>query len=304
VTSITLPPGHPSYPPALALLDRPPVLHVRGRLPEGPGVAIVGTRQPCGEAVAFTRALAAALVGEGLAVWSGGAVGIDAAAHEGALGAGGVTVVVMGGGLDRPYPAEHGALFDRVLAEGGALVARVPDETPPRPPGFLQRNEVLAAATRATVVVEAGLKSGARSTAAAARRLGRTLCVVPHAPWDERGAGCAQELSWGAVAVASARDVLAALGRSPPPPRRRGRKDRAPPSATLPLPPVTGLGATGTEGAILANLDDNPRHFDDLCERTGLPAQAVTGALLTLTLGAVVVEGPAGFFRRSSSPRS
>jgi DNA processing protein len=183
----------------------------------------------------------------------------------------------------------------------------VPDGTPPTPPGFLQRNLVLAAATQATVVVEAGLQSGARSTAAAARRLGRTLCVVPHAPWDERGAGCALELSWGAVAVTSARDVLAALGRPPPPPRsprRRARKARPAPPATLPLPAVTGLAPEGTEGAILANLDDNPRHFDDLCERTGLPAQAVTGALLTLTLGAIVVEGPAGFFRRPSSPRS
>src|SRR6185312_3802986 len=214
---------------------------------------------------------------------------------------------VGGGGLDRPYPAGHAALFDRVVAEGGALVALVPDETPPRPSGFLHRNEVLAAATRATVVVEAGLRSGARSTAAAARRAGRTLCVVPHAPWDERGAGCAQELGWGAVPVASARDVMAALRCPPPPPRvprRRGRKDRPSSPATLPLPAITGLVPAGTEGAILANLDDNPRHFDDLCERTGLPAQAVTGALLTLTLGAVVVEGPAGFFRRPSSPRS
>src|SRR6185503_16237641 len=124
-----------------------------------------------------------------------------AAAHEAALAVGGTTVVVSGSGLDRPYPREHTALFARVLEQGGALLARVPDATPPTPPGFLRRNELLAALTVATVVIEAGLKSGARSTAAAARRLGRPLCAVPHAPWDALGAGCALELARGARAV-------------------------------------------------------------------------------------------------------
>ena len=312
MTSLSLPPADPSYPSALTALDGPdrpsPTLYVRGRLPSATGVAIVGTRQPTPEACAFTRKLTAALVAEGLAIWSGGAAGIDAAAHEAALEAGGVTVIVAGGGLDRPYPPHHRGLFERVVARGGALVARVPDGTPPMPSYFLQRNEVLAALTAATVVVQAGLASGARSTAAAARRLGRPLCVVPHPPWDEQGQGCAHELARGAVAVYSAAEVLAALGRPPPPPRPRARRvprPRRPAPVTLLLveaPPPEPLDPA--EGAIFAALGAEPRHFDEACERSGLPVAVATGALLTLTLRAVVVEGPAGFFRRVSPPHS
>jgi DNA processing protein len=292
-------PNDPAYPASLlAPLDHP-VLYVRGRLPSSPGVAIVGTRQPTDEAVAFTRDLATALVRHGIAVWSGGAAGIDAAAHEAALDAAGLTVLVAGGGLDCPYPPAHRGLFERVVAFGGASLARVPDGTPPTPPGFLQRNAILAALTTVTVVVQAPLVSGARSTAAAARRLGRTLCVVPHAPWDERGRGCALELARGALPVCSPADVLAALGRPAPAPTRK--KTAVP---TLPLPlhtdpePASAPPPTPAEAALLATLSDQPLHFDEACERAGLSAKVANAALLTLTLRAVVVEGPAGFFRR------
>jgi DNA processing protein len=312
VTSTVLRSGDPTYPAALSPLGAP-VLYLRGRLPALPGVAIVGTRQPSEEAVAFARTLAGALALEGIAIWSGGAVGIDAAAHEGALDGGGVTVLVAGGGLDRPYPAQHRGLFARVVDRGGALLARVPDGTPPMAPWFLARNEVLAALTIATIVVQAGLASGARSTAAAARRLGRTLLIVPHAPWDERGRGCAHELARGATAVTSARDVLEALGRPPPPPAKRPRGPTPSRSLTLALDRTTvsldrGAGSppalpsrlepNPNEAAVLASLGSAALHVDEICERAGLGAHEVTPALLTLTLGAVVVEGPAGFFRR------
>jgi DNA processing protein len=190
-------------------------------------------------------------------------------------------------------------LFDRVLAQGGALVARVPDPTPPTPPRFLQRNWILAALTEATLVIQAGLISGARSTAAAARRLGRTLCVVPQAPWDERGLGCALELARGAHPVCGVADLLAALGRPAPLPRRTRSKSRGAQAGALPLSPVAEPPAIGpTEAALLAALGDEPVHIDEACERAGLSAWVAAGALLTLTLRAVVVEGPAGFFRR------
>lgn len=309
MTSRSLPPADPAYPEALRPLAAegadPPTLWVRGPLPAAMGVAIVGTRQPSEEGALFARELAFALSREGLAVWSGGAVGIDAAAHEGALAAGGVTVMVAGGGLGRPYPAEHRGLYDRVLAAGGTLVARVPDEVAPQPRLFLARNEILAAMTAATVVIEAGFESGARNTAAAARRLGRTLCVVPHPPWSERGKGCTLELLRGAVPIGGAAEVLAALGRPPPLPLprapRKPRRRAAPPAqAPLLLPLEPEEPADPAEAAVLAALGEVPRHRDEVQERAGLPGAIVLGALLTLTLRAVVVEGPAGFFRRAT----
>ncbi|AUX44841.1 DNA processing protein DprA [Sorangium cellulosum] len=323
MASIEIQPADPSYPaPLWALVTdseaAPPTLYLRGALPASPGVAIVGTRAASDEALRFARELAAALGAAGFSIWSGGARGVDAAAHEGALAARAPTVVVSGGGHAHPYPREHAALFDRVVAAGGALLSRVADDTPPMPALFLQRNVVLAALTIATVVVEAGIESGARSTAAAARRLGRHLCVVPRAPWDPRGIGCALELVAGARPVTRAADVIDVLGGPAPPPGRRPRARRSPrtsssATATLPLPdaafaarpdvPTAGEALapalTEEERAVLGVLDARPAHVDEVCERTGLPPRLAVEALLTLTLQAVVVEGPAGLFRRA-----
>ncbi|WP_437934058.1 DNA-processing protein DprA [Sorangium sp. So ce341] len=321
MASIEIQPADPSYPaPLWALVTdteaAPPTLYLRGALPSRPGIAIVGTRAASDDALRFTRALAASLGEAGYSIWSGGARGVDAAAHEGALAARAPTVVVSGGGHGRPYPREHAPLFDRILAAGGALLARVPDDTPPLPGLFLQRNAVLAALTLATVVVEAGIESGARSAAAAARRLGRHLCVVPHAPWSPRGVGCALELVSGARPVTRAADVIDVLGGPAPPPRRRARRSprNSPPAAgTLPLPdPAVAAPASAppeetaqipamsaVERAVFDALDACPAHVDEVCERTGLPPRRAVEALLTLTLQAVVVEGPAGLFRRA-----
>lgn len=336
-----LAPGDPEYPERLSDLKNkgpdgevgpPPTLYVRGAIPAMPGVAVVGTRDATEEALSFARRLARELCEAGLCVWSGGALGVDAAAHEGALEGGGATVVVMGGGLAQPYPRENIPLFDRVLASGGALVARVEDDTPPLPGLFLRRNEILAAATEATVVVLAGVQSGARSTAAAARRVGRLLLVVPQAPWDTRGAGCALELTLGARAITRAADVLAALGREPPPAqrappskrqraggsRRKGEDDKQSAQLALDDAPIKlqrgrlkgearlssahEVGEltlpTPDERAVVEALSDLPMHVDEVCDKAALPLRRALGALLTLTLQAVVVEGPAGFFRR------
>ena len=331
--SIIITPADPGYPAILTELapgGTPPSLYLRGALPTARGVAVVGTRRPTLEAVAFTQALVRDLAAEGLAIWSGGALGIDAVAHEAALLAGAPTVVVMGGGLDRPYPKEHVALFDRVVAAGGALLARVPDPSPPLPAGFLLRNALLAALCAVTVVIQAGFRSGARSTAAAARRLGRPLCVVPHTPWDEVGRGCALELALGARAITTAAEVLAAMDGAPPPrpaptPRRpRSRSARLPfgqenptiskgsprglpdssegPILSRPDAVSPPLWLEGPEQAVFAALDGAARHLDELCERCGQPPQVVTAALLMLTLQTVVVEGPAGFFRQAGRP--
>ncbi|MBK9266449.1 MAG: DNA-processing protein DprA [Polyangiaceae bacterium] len=320
-TTIVLQPDHPSYPASLYVLGKPdkppPTLYLRGTLPLQPAVAIVGRRAASREAAAFTRSLVHDLAGADLSIWSGGAVGVDAAAHLAALEAGTPTVVVMGAGLDCPYPPEHVRLYERILDTGGALLSRLPDPYPPRPFNFLARNQILAALTLATIVVEAGLRSGARSTAAWARRLGRPLCVVPHAPWSHAGAGCAEELARGARAVTSAADVLNTLGLPPPSknrsmshpttlsgqarlsfPATMGEPDQVLLHAVRQTAPSPNLELGTFEQTVLSAIGYEPMHIDVICDTVGAPLPAVVGALLTLTLQTVVVEGPAGCYRR------
>ncbi|MEJ7734058.1 MAG: DNA-processing protein DprA [Polyangiaceae bacterium] len=339
MASELLQPDDAAYPERLAEIGAPP-LYLQGAVPRAPGVAIVGRRDASAGAVRFARRLARGLAESGFVVWSGGAVGIDAAAHTGALEAGAPTVVVCGAGLDVDYPPEHVDLFRDVVRGGGARLARVPDGTLPFPSNFLKRNEVLAAATLATVVVEAGVRSGARNTAAHARRLGRPLCIVPGTPWDVRGAGCALELVLGGTAVACLQDVIAILDGLPPPPtavkarrppqqgllagleqdasgasvaatpvrsRAGSRRASGPGRSTCPLaaaageivPPLVGEldGLPAEHLAVLAALGDRPLHIDQVAEKTGLSSRAASASLLTLTLHAVVVEGPVGFYR-------
>jgi DNA processing protein len=338
--SLVITPTDPAYPASLHDLGparAQPPLYLRGALPTARGVAVVGTRQPTDEALAFTRVLVKDLAAAGLSIWSGGARGIDAAAHEAALAYGAPTVVVMGGGLDRPYPKEHVALFERVLVAGGALLARVADDKEPQPSGFFLRNELLAALTAVTVVIQAPYKSGARHTAHAARRLGRPLCAVPHPPWDEIGRGCGVELMLGARPILDAVDVIAVMTGAPPerpPPARSrtGSRDRTrepllpfgpetsgkTPGSSRGLPePTEGpilpgpdfsrpdpslLRLDGPELAVFAALDAAARHLDEICERSGEPPRVVFATLLMLTLRTVVVEGPAGFFRQAPRP--
>jgi DNA processing protein len=319
-------PGDPDYPAALVDLGSKSPLYLRGTLPKGPAIAIVGKREASEEALAFTRDVVSALAEKKVSIWSGGARGVDAAAHRGALDAGVPTVVVFGGGLDRIYPEEHADLFDEIVDKGGACLARVADHVAPGRPGFLARNALLAAMTSATLVVEAGVPSGAKSTAAAARRFQRRLMIVPGSPWDPRGVGCALELVRGAYAVASPDDVLRVLGlsrsraaaRACTPTRAlaitRPRVRRDPcdgPNAESPLgrgdrgvsrQPMPLVGPLSPdEATVLQVLDREAVHLDLVVERAGLPADRATAALLTLTIKAVVVEGPAGSYRRASS---
>ncbi len=310
--SSVLRPDDDRYPPRLADLTdvqrgKPfPTLYVRGSLPSAPGVALVGKRSSTPDGERFARELASSLARAGVPVWSGGALGIDTAAHEGALDAGGITVAVLGVSLDRLYPKSNEPLFERALATGGALISRLPDGCPSFRGNFLLRNELLAALTAATIVIEAGIVSGARSTAAAARRLGRVVGAVPRAPWDPAGAGCAAELLLGARPVTSARDALELLGRavdsggsgSPVEPALLD-VDAAHARAPSTDRPAYDPKRTPDEEAIVAFLANTPLHIDDLCARSGLPFPVVAEALLTLTLHSVVVEGPAGFYRRA-----
>lgn len=266
-------------------LDKP--VRVRGALPLGPSVALVGTRSASDEAVRFTYDLARDLCASGVVVWSGGALGIDAAAHRGAMAGGGPTVVVLGCGVEAVYPAEHRDLFAEVVASGGALVSVTEDQGPALRGYFFRRNDLLAAATLATVVIQAGFRSGARSTAAFARRYKRPLFAVPHAPWDEAGQGCCLELGLGAVPLVQGPRQLC---------KTLGIRFREPTRESSPKQLNLGL-FSAVEAAIIKALSYRAQNIEQLIENTEYFAPAIREGLLTLTLANVVVEAAPGQFR-------
>jgi DNA processing protein len=208
-------PGDEGWPLAATPPDPPCAwLFVAGPAPPGAAasVAVVGGRRASPLRRAAARSIGAGLARAGWCVVSGGAVGVDAAAHAGALDAGGVTVVVLGCGLDVPYPRANTGLFARVRASGGSLASEHPPATQPRAANFLPRNRLIAALSAAVVVVEAAEGSGSLSTARAAgsRGVGHLL-VLPGAPWDPGAAGCNQLIRDGATLVRSLTDILEEL---------------------------------------------------------------------------------------------
>jgi len=209
-------PGDPGVDDLLANLPYPVALWVRGTLPpQGPRLAIVGSREASARGKARTRAWARALTEAGVAVVSGLARGIDGAAHAGAL-EGGATWGVMGSGLDHPYPPEHRALMDRMVAAGGGVITPFPPEAPPLKWHFPRRNWLLAAWTDGVLVTEARLKSGSLVTARLALDLGKELWVCPGSPEDPSAEGPNLLLREGAARIClSPEGLLEDLGPHP-----------------------------------------------------------------------------------------
>jgi DNA processing protein len=288
-------------PPRLADLEAPPArLYLHGELPRGPAVALVGTRKASAEGLAFTRKLAAELAAAGVAVLSGGAEGIDTAAHEGALDVGGVTVVVTPAGFDRPFPKQNAELFERVVSSGGAYLSLFPDGAPADRPTFFARNACLVALAHVVVVTQAPYVSGAANAAKWARQLGRPLFVVPHSPWVTAGAGAIRELRRGALPLDRAKEVLtllSALGLHPLRGPIQGELwpaaplgDHAPPGKAAPA----GSAAPSDDDPVLAALKSGACYPDEICEQTGLSLATVQQRILTLALSGVLVPGPLG----------
>jgi DNA processing protein len=207
-------PADPGWPGQLDVLGdaRPWGLWVRGsadlRYACLRSVSIVGTRAATSYGMHVCLEMSAALAQRGWAVVSGGAFGIDASAHRGALTAEGVTVAVLASGVDEPYPLGHHGLFEAIAAHGVLLSEWPPGRRPTRP-GFLVRNRVITALSRGTVVVEAALRSGALNTARHARDQCRPLMAVPGPVTSLASEGCHEIIrEWGAVCVTGARDVL------------------------------------------------------------------------------------------------
>ncbi|MBL8603579.1 MAG: DNA-processing protein DprA [Myxococcales bacterium] len=277
-----------------------------------PLVALVGTRHPDAYALRFTEQLAADLARANLTVVSGGALGIDAAAHRGALSVKGRTAVVLPAGLDHWYPRRHHALYHAVLEHGGALVSQFEPDTPPKPFTFARRNGLVATLADVVVVVRAPLASGSLQTAAYAQRLGRRLLAVPASPDLKVGLGCVALLRAGATPCYGAEDVLRALA-SPdgalfaPAPRARSEVRRA--------SRASGRGAgverahakaggeatprlDGPEAVVYQNVSKAPRHVDEIARCTGFSAAEVQQCLLSLLLSGLVEDRGGGTFAR------
>ncbi|MHB1194092.1 MAG: DNA-processing protein DprA [Longimicrobiales bacterium] len=276
--------SEPAYPPALLhLSDPPPVLFLRGRaeLLSEAGIAVVGARRATARARGVAHALGAAVAARGTPVVSGLALGVDGAAHEGALHAAGPTVAVMGCGADRAYPATHAVLFRRILRDG-LVVSEFPPGTPALPYHFPRRNRILAALSRALVVVEAGERSGALISVDHALDLGVEVWAVP-GPVDEPAClGSNALLADGARPLVSvARFVEAVLGAAPAP------------AVDAPAAPP------GPEGDVLSALDEGTLSADELVRATGLPSGKVLALLSALELRGRVRRLPGMRFRRA-----
>lgn len=202
----------PAYPENLLHLPQPPtVLYIQGQIPPlTRSVAIVGTRKATGAGIAFARQAASELARAGFTVVSGLALGIDGAAHQAALNAGGHTLAVLGSGLDQIYPESH-----RTLATQIDLVSEFPFGTTAKPEFFPRRNRIVAALSRAILVVEAPEHSGALITARSGLELGREILAVPGRPSDPNAQGCNALIRDGAHLVVSAAEIIELLGAQP-----------------------------------------------------------------------------------------
>lgn len=279
------------YPRRLQALEMAPEqLHLLGTWDDArPTVAIVGSRAASAQGMATAHRLAAELAGAGVAVLSGGAIGVDHAAHCGALAGGGVTCAVLGTGVDVVYPLRHQALYRELLAKGGCLLSMFPLATPPKPWHFPARNRVLAALADAVVVVEAQARSGSCYTAQAALALGRRLLAVPGSP------GTAALLSAGALVASGSAAVLAALGLAAPAcgasAATPDTKDTVVTMDTL-APPAPRLWETdwtaplqeSTAAQVRRALDQTPRDLGELSARSGLPAATCAAVVVDLEL--------------------
>ena len=271
-----------AYPAALGhLVDPPPVIFLRGdaELLGIPGVAVVGARRATPRARSVASRLGAVVARRGVPVVSGLALGVDGAAHEGALGAGGPTVAVLGCGADRAYPAVHAALFRRIL-DTGLVVSEFLPGTPALPYHFPRRNRILAALARALVVVEAGERSGALITVDHALDLGLEVWAVPGPIEDEACAGSNALLADGARPLVSVRGFAdAVLG-----PAGEGSPVAAP---------------SGPEAGVWAALEDGAHSADELARATGLPARRLLAMLAAMELDGCVRRLPGMRFRRA-----
>ena len=280
--------GEDDYPSLLAQIScAPALLYVRGAVDaiELPQLAIVGTRNPSAggrnNAHGFSRYLAAG----GFAITSGLALGIDACAHRGALDAGGVTIAVLGTGIDRVYPARHRELAAEIVANGGALVSEFPLGTGSTASNFPRRNRIISGLSLGTLVAEAAVKSGSLITARYALEHEREVFAIPGSIHNPMAKGCHALIKRGAKLVESADDIVEELGGA-----------LAFKSQQLePAPAVSSVSSADRK--LLELIGYDPVSLDTLCQRSGLKPGALAAQLMTLELEGLVSQSGSYFCR-------
>lgn len=278
-------PGHALWPPLLKEISSPPaLLYGRGQPADlsASQLAIVGSRRASRQGVHLAAQITSDLVTAGFVITSGLAYGIDAAAHQAALAAGGATVAVLGTGIDVIYPRRHRELFQAIVSRG-TVVSELRLGTPPRPDHFPRRNRLISGLSAGVLVVEAALRSGSLITARLALEQNREVFAVPGSPASLQAQGCNALLRDGAALVESAADILAALGHWWHPPRPR----------SAPALPVLAEPLASVH-EVLAESLMAPEQLAGLC---GQDSAVVAAALVELELLGLA-EQQAGAYRR------
>ena len=279
------------YPPLLRQIAHPPhLLYVYGKtdLTDRFPVAVVGTRRASAYGLTHTREIAAELAQTGVCVVSGLALGIDAAAHTGALDGGGRTVAVLGSALDKPYPQENEPLMRRILESGGSVVSEYAPGTPPSRYSFLQRNRIIAGMCLGTVVTEGPRRSGALNTATRTLENGREVFALP-GNVDSPGAQLPNMLiSEGARLVTGAADILSALVIEPKDAPKAAQAAVAPMEAPAEKKPHIPGGLDETQRAICAALLAGEADFDALCAVSGLESDELGALLIEMEMDGLV----------------
>ena len=279
------------YPPLLRQIAHPPhLLYVYGEtdLTDRFPVAVVGTRRASAYGLTHTREIAAGLAQTGVCVVSGLALGIDAAAHTGALDGGGRTVAVLGSALDKPYPQENEPLMRRILESGGSVVSEYAPGTPPSRYSFLQRNRIIAGMCLGTLVTEGPRRSGALNTATRTLENGREVFALP-GNVDSPGAQLPNMLiSEGARLVTGAADILSALVIEPKDAPKAAQAAVAPMEAPAEKKPHIPGGLDETQRAICAALLAGEADFDALCAVSGLESDELGALLIEMEMDGLV----------------
>lgn len=281
--------GEADYPPALAHIDdAPPLVTMRGHphLTMKPCLAMVGARNASAAGIRQARDIATALGRAGITVVSGLARGIDTAAHNGALESG--TVAVVAGGVDVIYPPENAQLYERIC-ETGLIVAEMPPGTEPQARHFPRRNRLISGLSRATLVVEAALKSGSLITARFALEQGREVMAIPGSPLDPRARGGNDLIRNGALLVESAEDIIQALAGISPLAEPEPRAFHAP----TPQPP-SEAELDQVRSILIEKLGPTPVDVDELIRQTGMMPAVVLMILLELELAGRLERQPGG----------